>query len=167
MTEVAMANAKRIIIIGAGIGGLAAGLALQRRGFRVIVYERAAEVDEGLEAISSCVPLIDTCDYATGAVVTTTDNRQIFTQHGMAVLQVHRENLHRLLMEAVRANDPQTLRADHEFVGLEQDADGVSVRFANGADRADVVIGAHGNRSAIRSKLFSGDPPKFAGQAPS
>jgi len=41
----------------------------------------------------------------------------------------------------------------------------VSVRFANGAaDRADVVIGADGNTSAVRSLLFPGEPPKFAGQ---
>jgi salicylate hydroxylase len=181
------ANAKRIIIIGAGIGGLAAGLALQRRGFRVVVYERAPEireigagvviapnarralrdlgVDEALEAISSCAPVLHTCDYTTGAIVTATDNRQIFTQHGLAVLQVHRADLHGLLLEAVRANDPQALHAGHEFVGLEQDADGVSVGFANGAtDRADVVIGADGNTSAVRSLLFPGEPPKFAGQ---
>ena len=180
-------NARRIIIIGAGIGGLAAGLALQRRGFRVVVYERAPEireigagvviapnarralrdlgVDEALEAISSSVPVLHTCDYATGAIVATTSNRQIFAQHGMAVLQVHRADLHGLLMEAVRANDPEALRAGHEFVGLVQDVDGVSVTFANGAsDRADVVIGADGNTSAVRSLLFPGEPPKFAGQ---
>ena len=39
-------NAKRIMIIGAGIGGLAAALALQRRGFKVVVYERASEIRE-------------------------------------------------------------------------------------------------------------------------
>ena len=39
-------NKTRIIVIGAGIGGLAASLALQRRGFKVAVYERAAEIRE-------------------------------------------------------------------------------------------------------------------------
>lgn len=178
---------KRIVIIGAGIGGLAAGLALQRRGFRVAIYERAPEireigagvviapnarralrdlgVDEALEATSSCVPVLHTCDYAAGTIVAMTDNRQIFAEHGLAVLQVHRGDLHGLLMQAVHANDPQALRAGHEFVGLQQDADGVSVTFANGAaDRADVVIGADGNTSAVRSLLFPGEPPKFAGQ---
>lgn len=182
-----VANDRRIIIIGAGIGGLAAGLALQRRGFRVVVYERASEireigagvvvapnarralrdlgVDEALEAISSCVPVLHTCDYVTGAIVTTTSNQQIFAEHGMAVLQVHRADLHGLLMEAVHANDPEALHPGHEFVGLEQNADGVSVMFANGAsDRADVMIGADGNTSAVRSLLFPGEPPKFAGQ---
>ena len=40
------ANARQIIVIGAGIGGLASALALQRRGFRVAVYERAPEIRE-------------------------------------------------------------------------------------------------------------------------
>jgi salicylate hydroxylase len=180
-------DTKRIIIIGAGIGGLAAGLALQRRGFRVAVYERAAEireigaglivtanarralrdlgVDQALEAASSCVPVMYTCDYATGAVMRSVTNEQIFRQYGMATLQVHRADLHGLLLEAVHANDRQALHPGHEFVALEQDATGVSVTFANGAsDRADAVIGADGNASAVRSFLFPGEATKFNGQ---
>lgn len=180
-------NAERIIIIGAGIGGLAAGLALQRRGFTVVIYERAPEireigagviiapnarralrdlgVDGALEAISSCVPVRHTCNYATGAIVDAIQIQRIIEQHGMAMLQVHRADLHGLLMEAVRANDPQALRPGHEFVGLKQDANGVFVTFVNGAsDRADVVIGADGNASAVRSLLFPGEAPKFNGQ---
>lgn len=78
------ANAKQIIVIGAGIGGLASALALQRRGFRVAVYERASEireigagvviapnargalrdlgVDAALEALSCSVSVLHTCD---------------------------------------------------------------------------------------------------------
>ncbi len=37
---------RRIIIVGGGIGGLTAGLALQRRGFKITVYERAVEFRE-------------------------------------------------------------------------------------------------------------------------
>ncbi len=178
---------KRIVVIGGGIGGLAAALALQRRRFRVAVYERAPEireigagiivtsnarralndlgVDEALEAASSCVPLMHTCDYATGAIVRSAQNEEIVRRYGVATLQVHRADLHGLLMEAVRANDPEALRPGHEFVGLQQDDAGVSVIFSNGAsDRADVVIGADGNASAVRSFLFPGEATKFNGQ---
>jgi salicylate hydroxylase len=83
----------------------------------------------------------------------------------MATLQVHRADLHGLLMEAVRANDPGCLRPGHEFLGLEQDEAGVSVKFANGAsDSADVLIGADGNASAVRTLLFPGEATKFNGQ---
>jgi salicylate hydroxylase len=177
----------RIIVIGAGIGGLAAALALQRRGFAVVVYERAPEVreigagviiapnarralrdlgvDAALEAMSSCVPVRYTCNHATGAIMDTQQIQQIIDKHGMAMLQVHRADLHGLLMEAVHANDREALRPGHEFVGLLQDASGVSVSFANGAsDRADVLIGADGNASAVRSLLFPGEASKFNGQ---
>jgi len=172
------ANVRQIIVIGAGIGGLAAALALQRRGFRVAVYERAPEireigagvviapnarralrdlgVDAALEALSCAVSVLHTCDYRTGEIVRTNRNEQIIERQGMGVLQVHRADLHALLMEAVRANDPAALWPGHEFVGLEQDATGVSVSFANNAcRRADVVIGADGNTSAVRSSPTS------------
>src|SRR5262245_5370350 len=149
------AQARQIIVIGAGIGGLAAGLALQGRGFKVVVYERAAEIreigagvviapnarralrdlglDAALESLSCSVSVLHTCNYATGEIVRTNHNGLIIEQQGMGVLQVHRADLHGLLLEAVRANDPTALRAGHEFTGLEQDATGVAVSFANGA----------------------------------
>jgi salicylate hydroxylase len=180
-------NAKRIMIIGAGIGGLAAGLALQRRGFEVVVYERAPEireigagllitanarralldlgVDDALAAVSSCVPVMHTCNYANGAVIREDQNEQIIRKYGMATLQVHRADLHGLLKDAVQANDPRALRPGHEFVALGQDDTGVSAAFANGAsDRADALIGADGNASAVRSFLFPDETVKFTGQ---
>ncbi|MFO1081004.1 MAG: FAD-dependent monooxygenase [Reyranellaceae bacterium] len=181
------ADAQRIIVIGAGIGGLAAALGLQRRGFTVAVYERGAEirefgagvviapnarralrdlgVDSELERLSSSAPQMHTCRYATGEIVRIDRNDHIAEKHGMRVLQVHRGDLHGLLREAVRANDPEALRPGHTFVSLEQDAVGVTVHFANGAsDRADAVIGADGNTSAVRSFLFPDEAPRFNGQ---
>ncbi|KIN60452.1 Salicylate 1-monooxygenase [Sulfitobacter noctilucae] len=177
----------RIIIVGAGIGGLAAGLALQRRGFKVALYERAAEirdigagviitanarkalhnlgVDEKLAEISSCVDAMKTCKYDTGEAYRVVSNSDIFEKYGMKTLQVHRADLHRLLMEAVKANDPEALHAGHQFIELEQDDTGVEVRFQNGAvDRGDILIGADGNASAIRSQLFPGEATSFNGQ---
>ena len=109
------ANARQIVVIGAGIGGLAAALALQRRGFKVAVYERAPEireigagvviapnarralrdlgVDAALEALSCSVSVLHTCDYRTGEIVRTNRNEQIIERQGMGVLQVHRADL--------------------------------------------------------------------------
>ena len=181
------AHAQHIIVIGAGIGGLAAALALQRRGFRVSVYERGAEirefgagvviapnarralrdlgVDEALERLSASAPLIHTCVYNTGEVIRTDRNDAIAAKQGMGVLQVHHGDLHGLLLQAVQANDADAVHAEHTFVALDQDESGVSVTFANGARRrADAVIGADGNTSAVRSFLFPGENPKFTGQ---
>ena len=103
-------------------------MALQRRGFKVAVYERSPEfreigaglivtanarralrdlgVDAALEAVSSCVPVRTTCNYATGAVLDEMRTDDILQKYGIASLQVHRADLHGVLRDAVRANDP-------------------------------------------------------------
>ena len=177
----------RIVIIGAGIGGLTAALALQRRGFKPVVYERATvareigagviiwpnarralrdlEIDEALAAISSDVRTSYFCDYATGSILDVRWGEQLVEKHGIGNLQVHRGDLHGLLLQAVLANNAEAVHPGHEFIRLAQDGDGVTVEFANGARvPCDVVIGADGNASAVRSYLFPGEAPVFTGQ---
>jgi salicylate hydroxylase len=177
----------RVIVVGGGIGGLSLALALQRRGMAVTVYERASElreigagiimqpngrkglvdldVDEAVAAVSSCPAVRYECDYATGVVLSAMPNGHIAERFGLPTLAVHRGDLHAELLGAVRANDPEAVHAAHEFVALDQDADGVTVRFANGAtDRASLVVGADGNGSAVRSFVFPGDLARFNGQ---
>jgi salicylate hydroxylase len=177
----------QVTIIGGGIGGMATALALQRRGFQVAVYERAKEirevgagvlitanarralrdlgVDEKLEAMSSTIDIFHTCHFATGAVLRAVSNEDISRKVGAASLGVYRADLHRVLMSSVLANDPNCLHASSEFIGLAQDEAGVTVTLANGATaRSDVVVGADGNASAVRSFLFPQEAPKFAGQ---
>ena len=177
----------QVTIIGGGIGGMASALALQRRGFRVAVYERAKEirevgagviitanarralrdlgVDEKLEVLSSTISIFHTCHFATGEILRAVSNEEIRQKVGIASLGVYRADLHSVLMASVLANDPDCLHASCEFVGLEQDETGVTVKFASGASaRSDVVVGADGNASAVRSFLFPGEAPKFAGQ---
>src|SRR5206468_4003455 len=55
-------------------------------------------------------------------------------------------------------------RFGFECVGVEQKGERVTVRFANGhADEADVVIGADGIKSAVRTALFGPQEPRYAG----
>jgi salicylate hydroxylase len=180
-------GAARVIIIGGGIGGLAAAVALQRRGFAVQVYERTTElreigagviiqpngrrvlVDLGLDdllaARSSCMASMYTCHYATGDVLQRVENADMARHYGLPLLAVHRADLHDVLLTAVRASDPDAVRAGHDFVALEQDADRATVRFANGAsDHADAVIGADGISSSVRSFLFPDELATFNGQ---
>jgi len=177
----------RIVIVGAGIGGLTAALALYRRGFRPVVYERAPvareigagviiwpnarralrdlEIDEALAAISSDVRTSYFCDYATGSILDVRWGVQLIEKHGMANLQVHRGDLHGLLLQAVLANNAEAVHPGHQFIRLAQDGDSVTVEFANGARvPCDVVVGADGNASAVRSYLFPGEAPVFTGQ---
>lgn len=177
----------RAVVVGGGIGGLSVALALQRRGIAVTVYERASElreigagivmqpngrkglvdlgVDEAVAAVSSTPTMLHACHYATGDVLAATANVQIASSYGLPSLTVHRADLHGVLLAAVRANDADAVLAAHEFVSLDQDRDGVDVHFANGvSDRAEVVVGADGNGSAVRSFVFAGEPARFNGQ---
>jgi len=177
----------RIVIIGAGIGGLTAALALLRRGFRPVVYERAPvareigagviiwpnarralrdlEIDGALAAISSDVRTSYFCDYATGSILDVRWGEQLIEKHGMGNLQVHRGDLHALLLQSVLANNAEAVHPGHQFIRLAQDGDGITVEFANGARvPCDVVVGADGNASAVRSYLFPGEAPVFTGQ---
>ena len=177
----------RVLVVGGGIGGLSFALGLQRRGIGVSVYERASElkeigagillqsngrrglvdlgVDAAVEAVSSCPTVLYGCDYANGEILGQTTNARIAENFGFSALAVHRGDLHAALLAAVRDNDPAAVHAAHEFESLEQDDDGVTVRFTNGAtDRAAMVVGADGNGSAVRSFVFPGEPATFNGQ---
>lgn len=178
---------ERVIVVGGGIGGLSFALGLQRRGIAVTVYERASElreigagivmqpngrkglvdlgVDEAVAAVSSCPTILHSCDYATGDILSAVPNEQVARRFGLPSLAVHRADLHGVLLTAVRTNDADAVHAAHEFVALDQDDDGVTVRFANGhTDRADLLVGADGNGSAVRSFVFGGPPARFNGQ---
>ncbi|MCA3256279.1 MAG: FAD-dependent monooxygenase [Alphaproteobacteria bacterium] len=160
----------RIAIIGAGLGGLTAALALQRAGFRPVVHEQAAELGEvgaGISvtpnAVKGLVSLglgaaLDPLDAAIprqrirsadGTPLFEFDRTTSVTDWGAPYLMMLRADLHALLAAAVQANDPQAIRLRS------------AVADARGLD-ADVVVAADGVRSAVRAALV-GDEPRFTG----
>ena len=182
-----VAQSDRILIIGAGIGGLTAALALQQRGFKPMVYERSSMarevgagvilwqnarralrdlgIDEALAKTSLEISTAYFCDYATGKVLEVRSAERLVQQHGMGDLRVHRADLHDLLLQAVTRNDADAVHPGHEFARLTQSGDAIEVEFTNGAlARCDVMIGADGNSSAVRSQIFPGEKPVFTGQ---
>ncbi|MBL8642521.1 MAG: FAD-dependent monooxygenase [Rhodospirillaceae bacterium] len=177
----------RIILIGAGIGGLTAGLALQRRGFKVSVYEQAAQLGEvgagltlspnathALEAIGLGPDLAKLASrparqavlhYRTGDVLVDQERGDLpKKQYGADYYQIHRADLHDMLARAVQANDPTAIHLGHTFLGLTQNSDTVDVVFKNGARvTGDVVIGCDGIKSEVRAQLWGRVPPRFTG----
>ena len=169
-----------VIIIGAGIGGLAAALSLHRHGMRVSVYEQAPELREfgaGLMVTPNAMHALDFLGvgdviaarsnvsagllikhYRTGEVLEHRSHGDAYRlKYGAGNFQVHRADLHNALSAAVLANDAGCIHLAHAFTDLSQDDSGVVARFTNGVvASADALIGCDGGRSrpsATRSMI--------------
>ncbi len=177
-----------VAIIGAGLGGLTAALALQRQGWRVRVYEQApvlGEVGAGLSLspgagrglaslgvgpalldASLPVPDIAFVHYRTGERLAGVLNPDGAPDRGFETARhIHRADLHAILLAAVRAHDPDAVQTGKRLERVEQGASHVVAHFTDGAVcEAELLIGADGARSAVRRALFDDKPPAFAGQ---
>jgi 2-polyprenyl-6-methoxyphenol hydroxylase-like FAD-dependent oxidoreductase len=181
-------NLSRISIVGGGIGGLTAALALQHFGYRVSVFEQTPELREvgagviitpnamhalnflgvGESIFNAAGPgeALATRHFQTGEILKLraagTDYAERF---GATYHQVHRVDLHAALASAVRANDPDCVFLGHRFEALTQDTEKVMAQFANGASStSDVLIGCDGNASKVRESLFGDETVSYTGQ---
>jgi len=176
-----------IAIVGAGIGGLAAALALQRAGFRVTAYEQTPELLQvgaglslsptavhGLNALGLHQTLVDEAyapedqfirHYQDGRrLMHINRGRSLIEKYGERYYVIHRADLHDALAAAVRANDPEAIRLDARCQGVAQSDGRVRIEFTERAPvTADVVIGADGQRSVVRASIFGPGAPQFAG----
>jgi len=173
------------IVVGGGIGGLAAALALLRAGADVRVYEQAAalgEVGAGLTlsrgAMRCCVALgIDQAvrawaapagdfaylHYRTGEVLARTPPPA--SAAAEQDVHIYRVDFHRILADAVRAHGDGRIMLGHRLASVSQDAGGVTAHFSNGEQASgEFLIAADGVRSAVRAKLFGEGLPEFTGK---
>ena len=172
----------RALVIGGGIGGLTAALALQQRGVAVEVYERAARLEEvgagislwpnalkalyrlGLEERLRAISFVAATGAVRrqdGAILSATSAKTFVDRFGLPTTVFHRAELLRVLLDAV-AGTPIHLGRACETV--EQDAHGATAVFADGGPaHGDVLIGADGVRSRIRDHLGVSGPLRYAG----
>ncbi len=175
------------IVVGAGIGGLAATLALARQGFRVTLLEQAArlaEVGAGVQISANGAavlhhlglsPRLDAVAFTpergevrhwrTGETLSTRPLGQASLERfGYPYYHLHRADLHAALAEAVRAAAPGAIRLGAEVSGLEAHGARVSVRTEAGESfEGDVVIGADGIHSTIRELTHGARDARFTG----
>jgi salicylate hydroxylase len=174
----------KVVIIGAGIGGLTAAVALGRRGCEVALYERAARLEEvgaGLQIGPNAVKVFRALGLEdalrrhafepTYMVSLTWDEARLrhreplktvaSAQYGAPYMTAHRADIHNMLRGAF-GDTPLRLAAN--CVGADTLNDGAVARFADGsAVEADAVVGADGIRSAIRAQNFGADQARFTG----
>ena len=176
----------RILIIGAGLGGLAAAAGLQKLGHRVSVFEQASalgEVGAGIMLTPNAVRALDYIGALAEVRARAVEPEMSFSRHyqtgeilgerrvegayqaeyGTPMYNVHRADLHHALALVVSAGDPASIQLDHAFEGLAERPDGIETWFANGRRyQGDVVIGADGIRSVVRRVGLGVDsPPRF------
>ena len=182
-----MASPDRVIIVGAGIGGLAAALALLKRGIDVEVHEQAPELKEvgaGIQISSNGTRVL----YALGLkeplerVQVLPARREIrhwstgerwnwfelgevtAARYGTPHVMLHRADLHNVLADAVKAIKSDAIRLNHRLAMVTQNGAQAEARFEGGdVARAAYLIGADGLHSKVRQSLFGPDKPEFAG----
>ncbi len=178
-----------VLIIGAGIGGLAAGVALARAGRRVTVCERAASLTEvgaglqlgpnaghvltalGLDAAFAPVEVrpegVRLQLGVSGATIATVPlGETARARYGAPYRVIHRADLVAVLAQALHAQAPDALVTNAELIACLQDDQGVTAVFADGAERrAAVLIGADGLRSTVQALLLRPQEPRFTGHA--
>jgi salicylate hydroxylase len=176
--------ARKIAVIGGGIGGLAAALALHRAGFRAEVYEQAPQLTEvggGINMGPNAARILyrlglgESLDRAAvkpiSAHVRRWDDGRTLQKaplnplcdelYGAPHLTVHRADLQAILAAGL---PKQRIHLGHRLTGLVDHGDAVEARFANGACiEADILVGADGIHSTVRERLFGAEDPEFAG----
>jgi 2-polyprenyl-6-methoxyphenol hydroxylase-like FAD-dependent oxidoreductase len=161
-------------IIGGSLGGLMAGLILKRRGWRVDIHERSAAPLSGRGAgIVSHPVLIEALAEAgvgvePASLGVAVERRRVFDPRGAVALDrpfpqllTSWDRLFQLLRGAFPDANYHHGRA---FTGLTQTATCIMAHFADGPDAAgDLLIGADGFRSSVRSHLLPGAELTYAG----
>ena len=170
-----------VIVAGAGIGGLAAALALAQRGFAVRVLEQVAEIGEigaGVQLAPNAFAAFDALGVGAAAraravyidrmvmmdAVDESPVAEIPTgaafreRFGNPYAVIHRADVHLSLLEGVRAHAGVELLTSTRVVGFESEHDGVVVFDADGgAHRGIALVGCDGVKSAVRAQSVGDD----------
>jgi 2-polyprenyl-6-methoxyphenol hydroxylase-like FAD-dependent oxidoreductase len=173
----------RIAIIGGGIGGLAAALALERRGAEIIVCEQApaaSEIGAGLHlspnalkalrvlgvedavvALGSETDFLTIRSWKSGRIISRMRPGSFRQQFGAPNVAVHRADLLGVLHGAITSAD---IRFGARCIGIEASGRGAVARFADGREiEADIIVGADGIHSVVRNAVCGLDAPRFTG----
>jgi salicylate hydroxylase len=177
----------KICIVGGGLGGLTAALALMLKGLKVTVYEQAHELKEvgaGVQLGPNAVGVL----YHLGleeqlrGISTDTQGKRVrlwntgqswplfdlgalsVSMYGFPYLTVHRADLQRILVDKIIELDSSCIVLNAKVSGVSQNARGVNITFEGRESVAcDVLVGADGVRSLVRRSLFGVDEAKQSG----
>lgn len=177
----------KILIAGAGLGGLTAALAFLRRGFEVQVIEQASQLGEvgaGLQLAPNSTRVLEGLGLseALHAVASRPEGKEVrlwstgqtwklfdlgelaLAQYGHPYYTIYRPDLHRVLVEAVLAASPGCVTLGARYESHEADDRGVTVSLQGGRRlHGDALIGADGVHSRVRQQLVGDGSATFSG----
>lgn len=181
----------KVLLSGAGIGGLTAALCLAHHGIEVALFERAEKLDEigaGIQLPPNAMKIFAALglDDALAKVAFQPhalearmgqSGRRIFalplTQNeatdekplwGAPYLHIHRADYVRVLASALRHKAPNALHLGAEVSGYSQTADTVTLHLADGRSQSgDALIAADGLHSPLQSQMLGAQKPRFTG----
>jgi 2-polyprenyl-6-methoxyphenol hydroxylase-like FAD-dependent oxidoreductase len=174
------------LILGGGIGGLTLALSLHQAGIACRVFEAAPDIrplgvgvnllPHGMRELTelglqeklaqAAVETRELCFYNRFGQFIFKEPRGRFAGYGWPQLSMHRADLHRVLLAAVRERlGYDAVLLNMKFSSLAQEQDGVTAKFENGAAFPGVcAVGCDGIHSAVRRMLFPEEgPPAYQG----
>jgi 2-polyprenyl-6-methoxyphenol hydroxylase-like FAD-dependent oxidoreductase len=171
------------IIIGAGIGGLAAAIAIRQKGISVTVVEAAPEikaVGAGIIMASNAMQILQRLGIAdkvkdngyrltSGQIadqkwrsIQRIDGEYAISKYGVGSYAIHRAALRQILFDEL---PKEIIRLNYAVESVSQEDTKVFVKFANGIqEEADFLIGADGIKSVVRQSLFGKTNYRYSGQ---
>ncbi|MDB5880404.1 MAG: xlnD 2 [Ramlibacter sp.] len=176
----------KVIVVGAGLGGLTAAASLAQRGIEFTLLEQSSQLGEigaGVQLAPNAMKVLRALgleqraadagfepdahvirNWKTGQVLARTPYKGVLSStFGAAYYGYHRADLHEILRSAVPGD---ALRLGAKCTDVRSDGEQVTVTLADGTQlTADAVIGADGIHSAVRGALFGREEPRFTGNA--
>jgi salicylate hydroxylase len=171
-------------LTGGGVGGLAAAVALRKLGHQVSVFEQTSKYQRvgadinltpnavrALDGLGVGDALRETAARPTHRISRTWNTGEETSRlemadsaeqrYGAPQLTIHRADL----LAALEAKLPgDVVRFGRKVTGIDNGADAVTIRFADGGEQTvDLLIGADGIHSVVRTALFGPEHPEFTG----
>ena len=173
----------RVAIIGGGIGGASAAVALKKIGIKADLYEQASEIKEvgagiGLRTTSlkflkdwGIYDLIQSKSEVSTHIEIRTAMNTLITREAWPVLTDNPDENWQLLVHRADLIDtflnqlaPESIHLSHKLEKIIDHGEYAEAYFENGnMIEADLIIGADGVRSLVRKQLFSDAPPVYSG----